>query len=373
MLAIRNLLKNVYGCIRNISKKSGRNCAVLVSGFLVFAMVSLHANGFGGAGRNKALVECSVMKSTEEIQAEGSGTAQQEGGTVQEGQEEREGSAQQEEQDEKEVSVQQKEQPEKEVSVQQEKSAGAKKQKKGTSSKQQKDKEAEKQETAIASKQQEKGTSSKQQKDGTTKQQEGNGAAETGTEPEYPENTFAVSCRQAVHTEQSKLKEAEKAQIEKREVSTVCASVEPVQNEVQKPPANPYGSIVISEEDYDALLRIVQAEAGGEDEQGRILVAEVILNRVLAEEFASTVYDVIFEKSGGSSQFAPTADGRYYSVEVTQSTVEAVEKAIHEEDISQGALFFSARRKANPYDMAWFDNNLTWLFQYGGHEFYTLP
>ncbi len=364
MLAIRNLLKNVYGCIRNISKKSGRNCAVLVSGFSVFAMVSLHANGFGGAGRNKALVECSVMKSTEEIQAEGSGTAQQEGGTVQEGQEEREGSAQQEEQDEKEVSVQQKEQPEKEVSVQQEKSAGAKKQKKGTSSKQQKDKEAEKQETAIAS---------KRQKDGTTKQQEGNGAAETGTEPEYPENTFAVSCRQAVHTEQSKLKEAEKAQIEKREVSTVCASVEPVQNEVQKPPANPYGSIVISEEDYDALLRIVQAEAGGEDEQGRILVAEVILNRVLAEEFASTVYDVIFEKSGGSSQFAPTADGRYYSVEVTQSTVEAVEKAIHEEDISQGALFFSARRKANPYDMAWFDNNLTWLFQYGGHEFYTLP
>ncbi len=364
MLAIRNLLKNVYGCIRNISKKSGRNCAVLVSGFSVFAMVSLHANGFGGAGRNKALVECSAMKSTEEIQAEGSGTAQQEGGTVQEGQEEREGSAQQEEQDEKEASVQQKEQPEKEVSVQQEKSAGAKKQKKGTSSKQQKDKEAEKQETAIAS---------KQQKDGITKQQEGNGAAETGTEPEYPENTFAVSCRQAVHTEQSKLKEAEKAQIEKREVSTVCASVEPVQNEVQKPPANPYGSIAISEEDYDALLRIVQAEAGGEDEQGRILVAEVILNRVLAEEFASTVYDVIFEKSGGSSQFAPTADGRYYSVEVTQSTVEAVEKAIHEEDISQGALFFSARRKANPYDMAWFDNNLTWLFQYGGHEFYTLP
>ena len=345
-------------------KKSGRNCTVLVSGFSVFAMVSLHANGFGGAGRNKALVECSAMKSTEEIQAEGSGTAQQEGGTVQEGQEEREGSAQQEEQDEKEASVQQKEQPEKEVSVQQEKSAGAKKQKKGTSSKQQKDKEAEKQETAIAS---------KQQKDGITKQQEGNGAAETGTEPEYPENTFAVSCRQAVHTEQSKLKEAEKAQIEKREVSTVCASVEPVQNEVQKPPANPYGSIAISEEDYDALLRIVQAEAGGEDEQGRILVAEVILNRVLAEEFASTVYDVIFEKSGGSSQFAPTADGRYYSVEVTQSTVEAVEKAIHEEDISQGALFFSARRKANPYDMAWFDNNLTWLFQYGGHEFYTLP
>ena len=142
---------------------------------------------------------------------------------------------------------------------------------------------------------------------------------------------------------------------------------------MQQLSVNPYGDISISEEDYEALLRIVQAEAGGEDEQGKILVAEVILNRVLAEDFASTVSDVIFEKSGGSPQFAPTADGRYYSVEVTGSTVEAVEKAIHEEDLSQGALFFSARRRANPYDMAWFDRNLTWLFQYGGHEFYTLP
>ncbi len=291
MLAIQNLLKSVSCSIRNILKKSCRNCAVLVSGFSVFAMVSLHTNGFGGTGRNKAVVECSAMKGTEETQAEDD-----------------------------------------------------------------------------APRQQEKGAEGTQAESAKPKQQ-GNGTAQ-----EYlPENTFAVSCRTAAHTEQDKLKSAEKAQIEKHEMPAVCASVEPVQNEVQKPPANPYGGIAISEEDYDALLRIVQAEAGGEDEQGRILVAEVILNRVLADEFASTVHDVIFEKSGGSSQFAPTADGRYYSVEVTQSTIEAVEKAIHEEDLSQGALFFSARRKANPYDMAWFDNNLTWLFQYGGHEFYTLP
>lgn len=291
MLAIQNLLKSVSCSIRNILKKSCRNCAVLVSGFSVFAMVSLHTNGFGGTGRNKAVVECSAMKGTEETQAEDD-----------------------------------------------------------------------------VPRQQEKGAEGTQAESAKPKQQ-GNGTAQ-----EYlPENTFAVSCRTAAHTEQDKLKSAEKAQIEKHEMPAVCASVEPVQNEVQKPPANPYGSIAISEEDYDALLRIVQAEAGGEDEQGRILVAEVILNRVLADEFASTVHDVIFEKSGGSSQFAPTADGRYYSVEVTQSTIEAVEKAIHEEDLSQGALFFSARRKANPYDMAWFDNNLTWLFQYGGHEFYTLP
>ncbi len=191
MLTIQNLLKSVYCFIKNISKKSYRNCAVLVSGFSVFAMVSLNAHGFGGAGKNRS-VACSSMKGTE-------------------------GEAPAENQEQESVA-------------------------------------------ALGD--------------------------------------FASSCKQAIESEQSRIKEAREAEIKKREVTAVCASVEPVHNEVQKPPVNPYGDISISEEDYEALLRIVQAEAGGEDEQGKILVAEVILNRVLAEEFASTVSDVIFEKSG---------------------------------------------------------------------------
>lgn len=366
MLAIQNLLKSVSCSIRNILKKSCRNCAVLVSGFSVFAMVSLHTNGFGGTGRNKAVVECSAMKGTEETQAEDDVPRQQEKGA--EGTQAESAKPKQQEKGTEGTQAES-------AGAEQEEGAG---QAGSEGCQQQGNKKEETEEHARDSEQkgtgQEGNNGKNQKKGGKQKKSKSPKQQGNGTDQEYlPENTFAVSCRTAAHTEQDKLKSAEKAQIEKHEMPAVCASVEPVQNEVQKPPANPYGGIAISEEDYDALLRIVQAEAGGEDEQGRILVAEVILNRVLADEFASTVHDVIFEKSGGSSQFAPTADGRYYSVEVTQSTIEAVEKAIHEEDLSQGALFFSARRKANPYDMAWFDNNLTWLFQYGGHEFYTLP
>ena len=36
----------------------------------------------------------------------------------------------------------------------------------------------------------------------------------------------------------------------------------------------------ISDEDYQTLLRIVEAEAGCEDENGKLLVANVVLNRV---------------------------------------------------------------------------------------------
>ena len=266
MLTIQNLLKNVYCCMKNISKKSYRNCAILVSGFTVFALISLNMHGFGGAGKNRSAAECSSLQGTEKEPQE-----------------------------------------------------------------------------------------------------------ESSTEPELLGGSFAAVCRQAIDSKESGIRGEQKAQIEKREAAAVCASVEPVYNEIQQEPLNPYGDIVISDEDYEALCRIVQAEAGGEDEHGKILVAEVILNRVLTEDFASTVYGVIFERSGGSPQFAPTADGRYYTVEVTPETVDAVEKALHEEDLSQGALFFSARSKADPYDMAWFDRNLKWLFQYGGHEFYTLP
>ncbi|MEY8390067.1 cell wall hydrolase [Lachnospiraceae bacterium] len=185
------------------------------------------------------------------------------------------------------------------------------------------------------------------------------------------EQSFAAACQSIIGEEH--VRDKIQVEISRREVTAVCASVQTSCNEMQKEPLNPYGDIVVTEEDYEALCRIVQAEAGGEDEHGKVLVAEVILNRVLCDKFASTVYDVIFERSGGSPQFSPTVDGRYFSVTIMPETIAAVEQALHEEDVSNGALFFSARRKANPYDMAWFDRNLKWLFQHGGHEFYTLP
>lgn len=66
------------------------------------------------------------------------------------------------------------------------------------------------------------------------------------------------------------------------------AETEPVTEAatVQPELAVPENSIyVITAEDYDALLRIVEAEASGEDETGRLLVANVVLNRVRSAAF----------------------------------------------------------------------------------------
>lgn len=126
----------------------------------------------------------------------------------------------------------------------------------------------------------------------------------------------------------------------------------------------------ITKEDYEVLCRIVEAEAGGEDEEGKLLVANVVLNRVKTAAFPDTVKDVVFQRENGTSQFSPVSDGRYYTVNVSEETENAVERALCGEDISEGALYFASRKGADPERMKWFDNNLELLFSYGGHEFF---
>lgn len=43
--------------------------------------------------------------------------------------------------------------------------------------------------------------------------------------------------------------------------------------------------VELSQADYEALLKIVQAEAGNEDETGKMMVAGVVLNRVKMKNF----------------------------------------------------------------------------------------
>lgn len=125
-------------------------------------------------------------------------------------------------------------------------------------------------------------------------------------------------------------------------------------------------------EEYNTLLRIVEAEATGEDMQGKMLIANVIMNRVRDERFPGTIEEVVWQQIGGSAQFQPTIDGRIYSVEVTADTIEAVDRVLAGEDYSQGALYFMARMASEDNSVGWFDNNLMLLFEHGGHEYYTL-
>jgi len=126
----------------------------------------------------------------------------------------------------------------------------------------------------------------------------------------------------------------------------------------------------LSNEDYENLLRIVEAEATGEDLKGRILVANVVMNRVKSRKFPNSVTQVIMQRDNGKVQFSPVSDGRFYRARVSEMTREAVQQVIYGTDYSDGAMYFVSAKRANASKYSWFRGKLQYLFTHGGHEFY---
>ncbi len=75
------------------------------------------------------------------------------------------------------------------------------------------------------------------------------------------------------------------------------------------------------------------------DDRGKILVANVIINRVKNKKFPNSVKAVVYEPS----QFSPVLDGTINSCKVTQQTIDCVNRALEGEDYSGGALYFMNR------------------------------
>lgn len=119
-------------------------------------------------------------------------------------------------------------------------------------------------------------------------------------------------------------------------------------------------------EEKAVLERIVEAEAGDQDLKGRILVANVIMNRVRSSHFPDSVKGVVF----AHRQFSPIRNGSYYRVTVSDKTKKAVEKAMKGTDYSKGALYFMCRSASSASNVAWFDRALTKVLEYGCHEFF---
>ncbi len=165
---------------------------------------------------------------------------------------------------------------------------------------------------------------------------------------------------------QQEIQEEKEAQARKLEEETARKEAEETARKKVEQEKRDVRQIPYSQSDYQVLLKIVQAEAGICDEKGRILVANVIMNRVESDEFPDSITEVVYEKG----QFSPVIDGRINSVKVTDSTVECVNRALAGEDYSQGALYFMNRRGSQAGAVRFFDGKLTYLFSHDGHEFF---
>lgn len=129
-------------------------------------------------------------------------------------------------------------------------------------------------------------------------------------------------------------------------------------------------AVTSAEAPYDAgdlywLSRIISAESQGESLEGQIAVGNVVLNRVISEEFPDTIPAVIFDRVDGV-QFEPVENGTIYRAPTAQS-VEAAKRVLNGEETIGKALYFYAPALSQG---VWINANRTYLTTIGCHRFY---
>lgn len=122
-----------------------------------------------------------------------------------------------------------------------------------------------------------------------------------------------------------------------------------------------------SDEESQMLLKLAMAEAEDQGITGKALVMNVVRNRVLSDEFPSSIEDVVFQEvTEDTHQFSVIDDGRYDEAIPDEECYEALRMVLDYWDASNGTLYFEAEWNEN----TWHRDNLDKLFQYEDLIFY---
>ncbi|WP_379154518.1 cell wall hydrolase [Paenibacillus sp. sgz5001063] len=123
-------------------------------------------------------------------------------------------------------------------------------------------------------------------------------------------------------------------------------------------------SYAVSEEDLLLLQKIVMAEAEGEPYQGKVAVANVVLNRLRSANFPDTIHDVIYQKS----QFSPVANGRLKRVKPNGDSIKAVAAALSgNKAVTDDTYFFLSLKLAQDLTV---HHSRQYAKTIGNHTFY---
>ena len=122
---------------------------------------------------------------------------------------------------------------------------------------------------------------------------------------------------------------------------------------------------IYTTDETTVLYKIVEAEVTGGTIESKKNVASVILNRVTDDNFPNTISEVVFQKN----QFSPVSDKRYWEVEVTDGTIQAVDEVLLD-GVTTEALYFVNLDKTSKKMRKWF-KSLEYLFSdEANHSFY---
>lgn len=95
------------------------------------------------------------------------------------------------------------------------------------------------------------------------------------------------------------------------------------------------GYLSLSRQDLYDLARVVHGEARGENFEGQVAVASVVLNRLYSGQFGNTIQDVIFQPWA----FTAVHDKQFY-LEPNESAYDAVLAAVKGWDPTNGAMYY---------------------------------
>lgn len=122
----------------------------------------------------------------------------------------------------------------------------------------------------------------------------------------------------------------------------------------------------VTQNELHILRRIATAEATSGTIEQKMNVTDCVLNRVESRHFPNDVRGVVFQRR----QFSPISDGRYYEVEITEDSIEAVDRVLKGERNQEKPLFFMCEAMADPNNAYWFKNNLRLVKNDKLHTYY---
>lgn len=185
----------------------------------------------------------------------------------------------------------------------------------------------------------------------------------------YAVGVLCLIAAAGLHKGEAEDYEEKKTYIEEEREEQDLSIFEPIstveQGTVQKPseePSSAAGPVSrFTQEEQEFLLKIAQAEAGNQGEEGMWLVMSVVINRVESADFPDTIEGVIFQES----QFSSVTDGNFDDAVIISAEAQEALARIENGDIAPLIIGFEVKssQELDRYFMA--------AFEFRDHRFYT--
>ena len=122
-------------------------------------------------------------------------------------------------------------------------------------------------------------------------------------------------------------------------------------------------TLQISQADAVRLMKIAQAEAGNQGQEGMLKVMQVVINRVNSPDYPNSIEAVIKQ----DHQFQPVTNGTYYTAE---PSVEAhLALAELESNLNPDTEIIAFETASNDKSL---ERYFAYAYTHGGHNFYTV-